>query len=91
MTRVQIKPVQGLRTTLFWDITQGVVVIPYRCFGTTYWSHLQQSRTTVRNYHYSLRNNAEEHSSHLLRGGTLKSRSGVVLGSISEVFKNSPT
>ena len=26
------------------------------------------------NYHYSLRNNPEERSSHLLRGGSLKSR-----------------
>jgi len=30
--------------------------------------------TTGRNYHYSLRNNAEERSSHLLHGGSLKSR-----------------
>jgi hypothetical protein len=30
--------------------------------------------TSARNYHYSLRNNAEERSSHLLRGGSLKSR-----------------
>jgi hypothetical protein len=32
--------------------------------------------TSVRNYHYSLRNNAEDHSSNLrvLRGGSLKSR-----------------
>jgi hypothetical protein len=29
---------------------------------------------SVRNYHYSLRNNAEERGSHLLRGGSLKSR-----------------
>jgi len=29
---------------------------------------------SVRNYHYSLRNNPEEHSSRLLRGGSLKSR-----------------
>jgi hypothetical protein len=32
------------------------------------------SRTPVRNYHYSLRNNPEEHSSQLLRGGSLISR-----------------
>jgi hypothetical protein len=32
-----------LRTALFWDITQGVVVIPYRRFGTTYRSHLLRS------------------------------------------------
>ena len=30
--------------------------------------------TSVRNYHYSLRNNPEGRSSHLLRGGSLKSR-----------------
>ena len=30
--------------------------------------------TSVRNYHYSLRNNPEERSSHLLRGESLKSR-----------------
>jgi hypothetical protein len=29
--------------------------------------------TSVRNYHYSLRNNPEERSSHLLRGGSLMS------------------
>jgi hypothetical protein len=29
--------------------------------------------TSVGNYHYSLRNNPEERSSHLLRGGGLKS------------------
>jgi len=30
--------------------------------------------TSVKNYHYSLRNNPDESSSHLLRGGSLKSR-----------------
>jgi len=30
--------------------------------------------TSVMKYHYSLRNNPEERSSHLLRGGSLKSR-----------------
>ena len=33
-----------LRTALFWVITQRVVVICYRRFGTTYRSHLQGSR-----------------------------------------------
>ena len=33
---------------------------------------------SVRNYHYSLRNDPEERSSHLLRGGSLKSRRGFV-------------
>jgi hypothetical protein len=30
--------------------------------------------TSVRNYHYSLRNSPEESSSHLIRGGSLKSQ-----------------
>jgi hypothetical protein len=30
--------------------------------------------TSVRNYHYSLRNDPKERSSHLLRGGSLKSQ-----------------
>jgi len=32
------------RTALFWVITQRVVVISYRRFGTTYQSHPQGSR-----------------------------------------------
>jgi len=32
------------------------------------------SETSVTNYHYSLRNNPEEHIFHLLRGGNVKSR-----------------
>ena len=47
-----------LRTALFWVITQRVVVIPYRRFNP---------ETSVKNCHYSLRNNPEEHSSHLQR------------------------
>jgi len=34
-----------MRTALSWVVTQRVVVIPYRHFRTTYWSHLQGSRT----------------------------------------------
>jgi hypothetical protein len=33
------------RSALFWDITQRRVVILYRHFGTTYRSHLQESRS----------------------------------------------
>ena len=33
-----------LRTELFWAMTQPVLVISYRRFGTTYRSHLQDSR-----------------------------------------------
>jgi hypothetical protein len=88
-----------MRTTLFSVIIQRVVVISYRRFETTYRSHLQGSRiqqmtmepigclaTSVRNYHFSLRN-PEEHSSQLLRGGSLKS--GTVLyvsNSLKPVF-----
>jgi hypothetical protein len=45
-----------------------VVVIPYRSFG---------AETAVRNYHYSLRNNPEEHSSHLQRYVFEKERNDV--------------
>ena len=37
-------PNHHVRSALFWDITQHRVVIPYRCFGTTYWSRVQRSR-----------------------------------------------
>ena len=33
-----------LRTVPICVIMQQVIVIPYRCFGTTYWSHLQGPR-----------------------------------------------
>ena len=74
-----------MRTVFFWVRTQQVVVISYRCFETTYWSHLKGSRTqkglnsrplkmgsigcsdtSVRNYHYLLRNSLEDRGSHLL-------------------------
>jgi len=73
------------RTALFWVITQRVVVIFNTRFGTAYRFHLQGPRnqnlwpigcpeTSVRNYRYSLRNDPEECSSHLLRDESLKSR-----------------
>ena len=74
-----------VRTALFWAITQRIVVIPYRRFGTTHRSLLQGWRkvhpwrwdivcpeTSVRNYHYFLRYKPEERSSHLLSVGSLK-------------------
>jgi len=30
-----------MRSALFWDVTQHVMVIPYQCFGTTYQSYCQ--------------------------------------------------
>jgi hypothetical protein len=58
-----------MRTTLLW-VMQWLVLISYRRFGTIYRSHLQRSsrgligcpKTSVRNYHYLLRNNPEERS-----------------------------
>ena len=72
-----------MRIVLFWVIMHRVMVISYRRFGTTYRSHRQASRinpwplktgpigcpeTSVRNYHFSLRNDAEERISPLYFG-----------------------
>ena len=40
-----------MRTAFFWAITQQVVIVPYRHFGSTYRAHLQGSRTLGRFYH----------------------------------------
>jgi len=76
----------AMRNAIFRTITQRVVAIPYRRFGTTYRSHIRGSRIllrmglidctekSVRNDRYSLRNSPEARSSHELRGGSLKSR-----------------
>jgi len=71
-----------LSTALFWVTTQQAVPTPYRRFGTTIdpifkgqeSGPIVCTETSVWNCHYSLRNNPEERSSHLLRGGSLKSR-----------------
>ena len=44
--------IQHLRTALYWAITQRLVVIPHRRFGTTYPSHLQGSRIQESNYQH---------------------------------------
>ena len=71
-----------LRIELFWVITQSVMVTSNRRFGTAYRSPSQGpiflypedgTETSVRNYHYWLRNSPEERSSQLLHGGGLKS------------------
>jgi len=69
--RSQISDARYMRTALIPVITQRVVVMSYRCFRTTNLSHLQGSRmepiccpeTSLKNYHYSLRNNPEVRSS----------------------------
>ena len=40
----QASTTKQMRTVLFWVITHRVVVLSYWCFGTTYWSHFQDSR-----------------------------------------------
>ena len=57
-----------LRTALFWLCTTRMVVISYRRFSTNCRSTLRMgltgcTETSVRNYHYSLRNDPEERSS----------------------------
>jgi hypothetical protein len=77
--------IRYLRTTLFCAITQRVVIILYRRFGTTCRSHVQLlgfltledktdglSLKSVKYTHYTLRDIPEECSSHLHRGESLK-------------------
>ena len=79
---------QTLRSALFWDIRQGIVVIPYRRFGPNYRSHHQWSwvswllkmgpvvypETSLTNCQCSLPNIPEERRSHLYNGGNRISR-----------------
>ena len=44
----QASAAKQMRSALYWDITQGIVVIHYRRFGTIYLSHLQGSRNPRR-------------------------------------------
>jgi 3',5'-cyclic AMP phosphodiesterase CpdA len=74
----QASAAKQMRAAFFCVITQRVAVIYCRRFGTTYRSRedgpIGRPETSVRNYNYSLRNNTEERTSRLLRGGRLKSR-----------------
>ena len=80
-----------LITVLFWVITQEVVAISYRRFGTTYRTHFHYlyssvlslemgpigcPETSVTNNDYSLRNNPEQRSSYQLRGERLEVTQG---------------
>ena len=68
-----------IRSALFWDVTQRGMVIWYRRVGTTYRSHLGGQevsdlkmgptgcpKTSVSNYHSTLRNIPEERRCHIL-------------------------
>jgi len=68
----------NLRCAFIW---QRIAVIPHRRFGTTFSPLLGLKmgpigcpETSARNCHRTLRNNPEERRSHLLRGGSQKSR-----------------
>ena len=70
-----------MRSELFSDVMQHIVVIRHRRVGTTYRSPLKMGsigcpETSVRNYHHSLRNIPEQRTPRLFRGGSLKSREG---------------
>ena len=68
--RISVWIGRQLRSTLFLDIQQRIVIIPYRCFAKT-----DLSRNVGKgNYHYILRNIPEECGSHLHHGSCLKSR-----------------
>jgi len=54
-----------MTSALFCNITQRVVVIPYRRFGAIYRSHLHGSRNPRTS-------NPEERTYHLFRGGSPK-------------------
>jgi len=92
--------VQKMRTALICAVTQRVVVISCRRFGSTCRSHRrgQESKistqnmgpigcpeTWVRNYHYTLRNDPEEHISHLLRSGSLLGCYVVLIGKVIKI------
>ena len=58
LARFQASTAKKVRPVLCWDITQHVVVISYPPFGTG-------PETSVRNYHYSLRNDPEDRNSRI--------------------------
>jgi hypothetical protein len=61
-----------MRLALFWDITQRRVVILYRRFSSRPSSSLKMGpircpETSVKNYHWTLRNIPEDRRSHILK------------------------
>jgi hypothetical protein len=83
----------ALRFSIFWDITQREVVIPYQRFGTTYRSHLRGSGSPkmfrgVGKCQSTPRKILEERKYHLDRGGSLKSRI-VGMSALSDIHATS--
>jgi hypothetical protein len=52
-----------MRSALFWDITQCLVLILYRRFGTLKIGPIGFPETSVKDYHSALRNIPEERKS----------------------------
>jgi hypothetical protein len=52
-----------MRSTLFWDITQHMMVIPCQPLGTSIDPPIRCPDRSARNYHYALRNIPKEHRS----------------------------
>jgi hypothetical protein len=63
------RSVLTLRSSLFWNITQRIVVIPYWRFGINYRTLKKvgptSPETSVKNYQHTLRNVPEERWSHI--------------------------
>jgi hypothetical protein len=104
-TWFQASATKQMRTTPCWAITQRVVVISFRSLGKSYWAHLKGEpwkcdqplnmgqiccpETSVRDYHYSLRNSPEQRSSHGLYTLTMyliNSRRQIFIVMINGVF-----
>jgi hypothetical protein len=69
-----------MRSVLFWAVTQRVVVISYHLRGQGFWplkmGPIGCPETSVRIYHYSLRNSPEERSSVATVGSAHPYRNG---------------
>jgi len=70
-TKSLLRIINSLINAFFWVVMQRVVVISYRLCRTTHRSDLQ---CLSRKYRYSLCNDPEERSSHLIRDGSLEPR-----------------
>ena len=85
LAQYAIKSIVELRTALFWVVQasscislpmfrDSLSVLSSRVFLFCFLTPEDGTESSVRNYHHPLRNDSEERSSHLLRGGNLKSR-----------------
>jgi len=68
-----ITEVPLVRITLFWDVTQTFRLTDFS--GQPVGELIGRRETSVRSYHYTLRNIRKQRRSRLLRGVSLKTRS----------------